>query len=744
MKKTLLNMLAMLLLPQISGAYNHVSVHDPSIVNDNGTYYIFGTHHAVARTTDFMNWTDVSSSLRWATATSSYATNDQAFVTQQVTKVTIGGVQKTFNNFNARAWSAYSDYGYNIDGNMWAPDVIWNKSMNKWCMYLSINGIGTNCSIILLTSDNILGPYRYQAPVVISGFYMSGINYHSTDLELAIGAQSTLPSRYQTGNLDGWRLRWPNAIDPCVFYDEDGKLWMAYGSWHGGIWILELDEQTGLRDYNVKYEYTLYNNNADDVRSDPYYGKKIAGGFWVTGEGPYIRHIGNHYYLFVTYGELWATGGYQMRVFRSDNPDGPYYDSYNNSPSAIYSAARTNYGPDGVRNTTRGENIFGAYGDWGYQAVGDWAERSQGHNSVLTENGQNLMFYHTRFQNHAEDHQVRVHQFFLNQDGWLCAAPFEYSGETITDEQIATTQLFNDKEVAGNYRVLIHTFNMDHFNKQLTLPINITLNANGTISGGASGKWSTEDNTSYITLTVNGIEYKGVVVEQTLEPTVEKAICFSAHAKSKGFTIWGYKQPVYQETVGSTSNTANYLESVSNPLVLNDGETAVFEFINHTSKAELYHNWTACLSPGNAIDKNNILVALRADNWENIQWSDAGITNNYNWFSFKDDMDGSYVVLTMNYQGDKITIYADITTAGGVKYYEEFTKTGVSGTVTAFLTVEKGHLLVSKSYVAIPTGISATKANDRRAPIRYNLSGQQVIAGYKGIIIENGRKRIVK
>ena len=37
----------------------------------------------------------------------------------------------------------------------------------------------------------------------------------------------------------------PNAIDPTTFYDEDGKMWMVYGSWSGGIFLLEIDENTG-------------------------------------------------------------------------------------------------------------------------------------------------------------------------------------------------------------------------------------------------------------------------------------------------------------------------------------------------------------------------------------------------------------------------------------------------------------------------------------------------------------------
>ena len=165
--------------------------------------------------------------------------------------------------------------------------------MQKWCMYLSINGDNANCSIVLLTADDIEGPYVYQAPIVMSGFFNSTFDYKKTNLEQVIGEQASLPARYAVGTLNNWRHRWPNAIDPCVFYDKKGKLWMSYGSWHGGIFILELDETTGLRDYDVTYPETINGSNADDVRSDPYYGTKIAGGFQVSGEASYIEHIGD-------------------------------------------------------------------------------------------------------------------------------------------------------------------------------------------------------------------------------------------------------------------------------------------------------------------------------------------------------------------------------------------------------------------------------------------------------------------
>src|SRR5882672_4532448 len=36
---------------------NDLAVHDPSVIRaDDGTYYVFGTHLAAARSTDLMNW----------------------------------------------------------------------------------------------------------------------------------------------------------------------------------------------------------------------------------------------------------------------------------------------------------------------------------------------------------------------------------------------------------------------------------------------------------------------------------------------------------------------------------------------------------------------------------------------------------------------------------------------------------------------------------------------------------------
>ena len=547
MKRILFPLLAVLFSVSAS-AYElkRVSVHDPSVVLDpsTNTYYIFGSHRAVAKTTDLMSWTYVNKGketgttdlvgVAWATANSDNAASSLAFTTPALKKVKKGGVEYDFA-FDAQAWSKRGNANYDIKGNLWAPDVIYNTAMKKWCMYMSVNGDAWYSSIVLLTADNIEGPYTYQAPVVISGFH-TGTAYKDTDLEIVLGTQSSLPERYnmKTSGGGNWGERWPNNIDPCVFYDEEGKLWMSYGSWSGGIWMLELDEKTGLRDYDVNYELT---GSGNGITVDPYFGKKIAGGYYVSGEASYIEYIGGYYFLFVTYGGLEATGGYQMRVFRSEKPDGPYLDVRNTS--AIFQSYKLNYGS--TSNDNRGENIFGAYGDWGNQVKGNWSERSQGHNSIIAaEDGRTYLVYHTRFQNRGEIHEVRVHQVFQNEDGWLVAAPFEYTGEQVKSADMATSQQIPTSQIAGSYKLLTHKFKLDHTKSELATPVDVLLNADGTISGDVSGTWSVKEGTSYMTIQIGNDEFKGVMVEQTLEPTFDKAAAFTAVARN-GVTIWGYK-----------------------------------------------------------------------------------------------------------------------------------------------------------------------------------------------------------
>ena len=297
--------------------------------------------------------------------------------------------------------------------------------------------------------------------------------------------------------------------------------------------------------YDVTYELKGEGNG---ITVDPYFGKKIAGGYYVSGEASYIEYIGGWYFLFVTYGGLAAggvagdynNGGYQMRVFRSEKPDGPYVDARNTD--AVFTNYKLDFGPDA--NDNRGVNIFGAYSDWGNVAKGNHGERSQGHNSIIAaEDGRTYLVYHTRFQNRGEEHEVRVHQVFQNEDGWLCAAPFEYTGEEVKSADIATTQQVATDRIAGTYKLLLHPFKLNHMKKETAKPVDIELHADGSISGEKTGTWAIQEGTSYIAITIDNHEYKGVLVKQTMENTDDKTIAFSAVYRD-GTTIWGYNTDV--------------------------------------------------------------------------------------------------------------------------------------------------------------------------------------------------------
>ena len=582
MKKILLSIIGMMAM---SGAMaqSRISVHDPSIVMDvtgsttNPKYYIYGSHLGRGKTYasgNYQIWNTFktgeenagTSNSLFADVNGKLINFKDAYTTHVIKKVkNYKGEEVTFDNFDVHGWQFK---GNTVKGMQWAPDVIYNKTMKKWCMYMSLNGDHWCSSIVCFTSDDLEGPWVYQGPVVFSGFqgtfahnaYAAADDWKHTDLAVATG-ETFLPARYQTG--DSWGSFWPNCIDPCVFYDDDDNLWMSYGSWSGGIFMIRLDKTNGLRDYTYTFPYqisgkTVTPGGADaNCTSDPYFGKKIAGGYYVSGEASYIQKVGKYYYLFMSYGGLTAAGGYQIRVFRSEKPDGPYKDCLTSTGiDAVYGKYILNFGGDAKRD--EGVKLFGNY-QWDSMPT---AEVAQGHNSAIIDHkGRALIVYHTRFNTRGEAHEVRVHQLFVNQDGWLVAAPYEFSGETYTHEDIATRQLYQGSEVVGDYQLMAHPYRQNTAAKAYEKPVTIHLLADGSVTGEYTGKWELVSGTSFINLTLKGtatahseVVFKGVLTEQTVDYTNVKALCFTALSSSdglatsggaslqtRGLSIWGTK-----------------------------------------------------------------------------------------------------------------------------------------------------------------------------------------------------------
>jgi arabinan endo-1,5-alpha-L-arabinosidase len=94
--------------------------------------------------------------------------------------------------------------------------------------------------------------------------------------------------------------------------DADGKLWLAFGSFWQGIYLTELDAQTGLR---LAADAPLFH---------------LAWNHSI--EASCLTRRGDYYYLFVNWGECCkgTNSTYEVRVGRAGKVTGPYRDRQGN------------------------------------------------------------------------------------------------------------------------------------------------------------------------------------------------------------------------------------------------------------------------------------------------------------------------------------------------------------------------------------------------------------------------------
>ncbi len=443
--------------------------------------------------------------------------------------------------------------------------------MGKWCMYLSVNGANNNSVIVLLISDDLDGAWSYMGEVVYSGF--NNENYTSTDYTKVFPEATVVAEKYNVRR-DGQMSYSLNAIDAAVTYDKNGDLWMSYGSWYGGIYMLKLDEATGLRDYTYTYENNLRDGNGAAytgavtgdggfaVISDEYLGLHIAGGYQTPmgGEGSYFLKIGDWWYLFLSYGGLAPDAGYNMRVFRSAtltgfNADGDfvgYKDAAGNSPimlNAITTMNGTKLNGTNGYDSQVGVRIMSGY-TWSWW---DYSYIAQGHNSAFVDGRKAYLVYHNKYTDGTIIHVLKVHELLVNADGWLVTSPFESTVQT-TDvssaDELATGLLPAD--IAGTYGAVYMTRNNGTYS-DVCRESKITLNSDGTISGDNTGEWTYDKQTGGFTIRTNvdNRVHTGYLIYQNLEGTNIRTLVFTAINTSgesiSQYTYWGYKYPTAKQ-----------------------------------------------------------------------------------------------------------------------------------------------------------------------------------------------------
>ena len=461
--------------------FTNVGVHDPSVIKVADTYYVFGSHLAAAKSTDLMHWQQVADGVN---------SNNPLF------DDVLTELQETF------AW-AQTD-------TLWATDVIQLADGKFYMYYNACKGDSPRSALGVAVADNIEGPYVNKQILLKSGMWD----------EIS-----------EDGTIYNAQIH-PNVVDPQAFFDKNGKLWLVYGSYSGGLFMLEMDPATGL------------------ALPGQGYGKHLMGGNHSRIEGAYVLYSpdSDYYYLFSSFGGLDANGAYNMRVARASAPDGPYLDALGNDMAAVKSDPAlplfddASIAPFGQK--IMGNHLFVRSSDEPGTGAGS-GYVSPGHNSAYFDaaSGQYFLLFHTRFPGLGEQHQLRVHQFFINKDGWPVVAPHRYAPLSTASTELNAT--ISENEVAGQYKFINHGKDISASIKNSQL---ITLSADGSVSSAASGNDSISGSWHFGTeqqITLNlgdtGL-YEGVLSRQWHETPAQFVVTFSAQS-TQGVSVWGSKLP---------------------------------------------------------------------------------------------------------------------------------------------------------------------------------------------------------
>jgi len=450
--------------------FDNVTVHDPSVVTAGDDIWVFGSHGASAHTEDLLSWEQHTVDLS--------QNPDNALFEDVYTELA-----ETFEWARTRT--------------LWAADVIQLPDGRYAMYYNACEGSSPRSALGLATSDAVDGPYENQGILLKSG--MTG--------------ESENPGETYDARVH------PNTVDPDAFYDAEGNLWMVYGSYSGGIFILQLDPATGT------------------PLPDQGYGTHLVGGNHSRIEAPTIQYdaASGYYYLYLSFGGLDVGGGYDVRVARSTSPDGPYLDAAGNDMADVKSDPTlplfddVSIQPYGVK--LMGGHLFAReLGDPGSGPGTGYV--SPGHTSWYTDpdTGDSFIVFHARFPGTGDRHEVRVHRMWMNADGWPVVSPQRYAGES-------TRKIFRD-DVVGAWELV-------DMGKDITaVPAtaqSISFTTNGRITGAHEGRWKLTGQNS-ATIELDGEQYEGVVVP-TWDATLEDWSLGLTVVSDEGVTLWGRLDP---------------------------------------------------------------------------------------------------------------------------------------------------------------------------------------------------------
>lgn len=433
-----------------NGAYK---AHDPVVIEADGKFYAFSTDNdagygvQVRKSDDLIEWEYVGSAIP------GYGTTE----TEVKAKLTAG----TSELQPVYEWISQAS---NFDCyTLWAPEVVPAKSGGYWLYSSWTTAFGSPRSVIFQChSDNITGPYSYVDMIV----------------------------RSPNGGI--------NAIDPSIYYTPDGKMFMSYGSFSGGIATIELNPDTGLRkDTSVSADTTgkIIMPNRDiegsviDYKTVPVYTGDIATEEY--DESKWENQ--SKYYMMASFGAL--ANNYNMRVWTSDKPDEGFTSERGNS----------------------GLQIAGA---WSWRKEGESRSNDlnyyiPGHNDMITTSKVvNLLAYHVRVSQasgkfDSGTHYLYTSMYDFNSKGQMVMNPNRYNGETygkVKAEDILT-------KTEGKYSVIQMASKNYGYSAQMPISFaqDCEFHADGTITGAVEGTWKLYGD-RYVYIKIGEIEYYGTAM----------------------------------------------------------------------------------------------------------------------------------------------------------------------------------------------------------------------------------------
>lgn len=169
-----------------SATSQYTFIHDPTMAEEHGTYYVFSTGDPAGSIGDGNIQIRTSRNLRDWTYTGTVFSTKPAWITRA-----LGAIP-----------------------NLWAPDISYFNGL--WHLYYAGSSFGSNNSVIGLATTPTLNP---RSP-----------RYHWTDDGLVFRSYSS----------DNY-----NAIDPSLVTAANGSKWLVFGSYWSGIKLIRLDSATG-------------------------------------------------------------------------------------------------------------------------------------------------------------------------------------------------------------------------------------------------------------------------------------------------------------------------------------------------------------------------------------------------------------------------------------------------------------------------------------------------------------------